>query len=71
MNKDENRDDSAHGTQPPGGATPSGDARADGAEGPAPDTEQRPLGALAVMIVLMVSILGLWFGMYFLNLVRS
>jgi len=67
VNKAEHHDDSAHGTQPPGGQPPPGDAAA----GAVPDTEQRPLGALAVTGFLTVTILALWFGMYFLNLVRS
>ena len=76
MNKGEHHDESAHGTQPPGGQPPPGDAAAgpeaaDAAAGAAADTEQRPLGALAVTGFLTVTILVMWFGMYFLNLVRS
>jgi len=78
VNKAEHHDDSAHGTQPPGGQPPPGDAAvdpapadADAAAGAAADTEQRPLGALAVTGFLTVTILVLWFGMYFLNLIRS
>ncbi len=40
-------------------------------EQPPQDTEQRPLGALAVTGFLTVTILVLWFGMYALNLARS
>jgi len=40
-------------------------------KGPPPDPEQRPLGALAVTGFLSVTILVLWFSMYFLNLARS
>lgn len=40
-------------------------------EGPPPDTEQRPLGALAVTGFLTVTILVMWFGMYALNMARS
>jgi hypothetical protein len=40
-------------------------------ESPPPDTEQRPLGALAVTSFLTVTILVFWFGMYALNLARS
>jgi hypothetical protein len=48
------------------------DARADRpAQDAPPDTEQRPLGALAVTGFLTVTILVLWFGMYALNLARS
>lgn len=38
---------------------------------PTPDTEQRPLGALAVTGFLTVTILVFWFGMFALNLARS
>lgn len=48
------------------------DTRAERSEGTAPpDTERRPLGALAVTGFLTVTILVLWFGMYALNLARS
>ena len=43
----------------------------DARESPAPDTERRPLGALAVTSFLTITILALWFGMYALNLARS
>lgn len=33
--------------------------------------EQRPLGALAITAFLVVTILVLWFGMFFLNVVRN
>ena len=36
-----------------------------------PDTEPRPLGAVVVTGVLMVTILVMWFGMYVLNMVRG
>ncbi|MDF1522259.1 MAG: cytochrome c oxidase subunit 2A [Trueperaceae bacterium] len=39
--------------------------------GTPPDTEVRPLGALAITGFLVVVILGLWFGMYALNVVRN
>ena len=76
MNKGERHDESARGTQPLGGPPRAGDraagsAPADAAKSAASDTEQRPLGALAVTGFLTVTILVLWFGMYFLNLVRS
>jgi len=45
--------------------------QAPGSDGVTPDTEQRPLGALAVTGFLTVTILVLWFGMYALNLARS
>jgi hypothetical protein len=36
-----------------------------------PDTEHRPLGALAVVGFLTVTILVFWYGMFFLNMVRN
>lgn len=36
-----------------------------------PEMEQRPLGALAITGFLVVVILVMWFGMYFLNIVRN
>ncbi len=39
--------------------------------GTTPDTEQRPLGAIAVTGFLTFTILVSWFGMYALNLLRS
>ena len=39
--------------------------------GMTPDSEQRPLGALAVTGFLTLTILVSWFGMYALNLLRS
>lgn len=35
------------------------------------ESEQRPLGALAVTMFLVVAILVSWFGMYALNVVRN
>lgn len=43
----------------------------DEAEGPQPDTEHRPLGALAVVGFLTLTIMVFWFGMYALNVVRN
>lgn len=43
----------------------------DAAGGPQPDTEQRPLGALAVVGFLTLTIMVFWFGMYALNVVRN
>lgn len=43
----------------------------DEAGGPQPDTEHRPLGALAVVGFLTLTIMVLWFGMYALNVVRN
>lgn len=48
-----------------------GNKRDEAQGAPTPDTEQRPLGALAVTGFLTVTILVLWFGMYALNLARS
>jgi hypothetical protein len=62
----------AAGTGPPEGSgaeAPTGAAPEPGAA--EPDTEQRPLGALAVTVFLTVTILVMWFGMYALNMVRS
>jgi len=61
VNDGRQHDDTAREGSPPGGPP----------AGTPPDTEQRPLGALAVTGFLTVTILVLWFGMYFLNLVRS
>lgn len=36
-----------------------------------PEMEQRPLGALAITGFLVVVIFVVWFGMYFLNIVRN
>lgn len=62
----------AGGTGPPQG---SGGGAAEGAApepgSGEPDTEHRPLGALAVTVFLTVTILVMWFGMYALNMVRS
>ncbi len=43
----------------------------DAAGGPQPDTEHRPLGALAVVGFLTLTIMVFWFGMYALNIVRN
>ena len=43
----------------------------DAAGGPQPDTEHRPLGALAVVGFLTLTIMVFWFGMYALNVVRN
>jgi len=43
----------------------------DEAGGPQPDTEHRPLGALAVVGFLTLTIMVFWFGMYALNVVRN
>ena len=41
-----------------------------GGEAP-PDTEQRPIGALAIVGFLTLTILVFWYGMFALNLVRN
>lgn len=43
----------------------------DEASGPQPDPEQRPMGALAVVGFLTLTIMVFWFGMYALNVVRN
>jgi len=47
----------------PGGVPPAG--------GPPPDTEHRPIGALAIVGFLTLTIMVTWYGMYALNLVRN
>jgi hypothetical protein len=47
----------------PGGAPPAG--------GPPPDTEHRPIGALAIVGFLTLTIMVTWYGMFALNLVRN
>lgn len=46
------------GVQVPGGGLP-------------PDAEHRPLGALAVVSFLTLTIMVSWFGMFALNIVRN
>ena len=50
---------------------PSAARPPDEAGGPQPDTEHRPLGALAITGFLTLTILVFWFGMFALNMVRN
>lgn len=47
----------------------AGHQRPDG--GLPPDAEHRPVGALAVVGFLTLTILVFWYGMFFLNMVRN
>jgi len=51
------------GQPPEGGPPPEG--------GLPPDAEHRPLGALAVVSFLTLTIMVFWFGMFALNVVRN
>jgi len=39
--------------------------------GPPPDTEHRPIGALAIVGFLTLTIMVFWYGMFALNMVRN
>ncbi|MDA0700095.1 MAG: cytochrome c oxidase subunit 2A [bacterium] len=46
-------------------------AGAPDAAGPLPDAERRPVGALAILGFLTLTIMVFWYGMFALNMVRN